>query len=917
MTEILKKLGYTKQKCETCGNEFWSIPERATCGDAPCDEYEFIGNPATDVGYDLFEIQNAFRQFFESKGHTSVSRYPVLAKRWRDDVFLVGASIYDFQPWVTSGLVDPPANPLVIAQPSIRLNDVDNVGRTGRHMTCFTMGAHHAFNRPDNEIYWRDGTVKLCHDFIASIGIDPEEITFIESWWEGGGNAGPCYEVCVRGVELATLVFMQYKILPNGEKEEIPLKTVDTGYGLERFAWISQGTPTAYDACFAPVIDKLKGMTNIDVNENILAENAQIAGMMDIETFADLRTLREKVAAKLDISVEELLKSAEPMEAIYIVADHTRCLAFMLADGIIPSNVKEGYLARLVLRRTIRFMKELEMKESLSEIMEIQLDFLSKFYPEIKDNQEHIMNIINLEEERYDKTIDKGNRIVKRTIKNLKKQNIDSMPVPTLIDLYDAHGMPPETVQEIAGQIYNADDFLVLIPDNFFTLVANQHSEEKIATGPKLELDYPTTDLLFYDDFCISKFTGEVLDVIQKDTSKNEDGSEIAIILDRTAFYPEGGGQPSDVGYLVIEGENFEVKHTEKVGTVVLHKIVSDKDIDYFKNDIKIIGKTVTGMIDWDRRIALARNHTATHLIIAASKIVLGDHIWQAGAQKGLERSRLDLSHYKRITQEELNEIERIANELVMENISLDIKWMNRDEADKKYGFTLYQGGVVPGSVIRVINIPNVDVQACAGTHVLNTGDIGLIKINKTERIQDGVERLDFSAGIAAVQSMQTNDEYLRNSGDIFKVTAEQLPKTCDRFFSEWKAQKNEINKLKSEIANLKISSLADNLDEINGLKVLKHVIDGDIKELQKIATDFTDNGKADIAIIGNNDGKIVGAASQSAIDSGIKINDIIKESASVLGGGGGGRPTLAQGAGPHADKIEKALELALKLLVN
>ncbi|MCL2688144.1 MAG: DHHA1 domain-containing protein, partial [Methanobrevibacter sp.] len=460
--------------------------------------------------------------------------------------------------------------------------------------------------------------------------------------------------------------------------------------------------------------------------------------------------------------------------------------------------------------------------------------------------------------------------------------------------------------------------FIVKIPDNFFTLVANQHSEEKIATETKLELDYPKTDLLFYNHILnLPEFKGEVLDVIEKTSSEKENTSEIAIILDKTAFYPEGGGQPSDIGYLIIEGENYEVKHTEKVGDVVLHKIVSDRGIDYFKNNIKLMGKTVNGIIDWDRRIALARNHTATHLIIAASKRVLGNHIWQSGAQKGLKHSRLDLSHYKRISQEELNEIERIANELVMENIALDIKWMNRDEADKEYGFTLYQGGVVPGSVIRVINIPGVDVQACAGTHVSNTGDIGLIKINKTERIQDGVERLDFSAGIAAVQSMQTNDEHLRDSSDIFKVTAEQLPKTCDRFFNEWKAQKNEIDKLKSEIAKLKISSLTDNLDEINRLKVLRQVINGDIKELQNIATDFTDNGKADIAIIGNNEGKIVGAASKVAIDKGIKINEIIKESASVLGGGGGGRLTLAQGAGPKADKIEEALELALELLAN
>lgn len=168
----------TPKTCKTCGNDFWSIGERETCGDAPCDEYQFIGNPATPQKYDLFSIQDLFIRFFQERGHTPIRRYPVLAKRWRDDVFLVGASIYNFQPWVTSGQTKPPANPLVVAQPSIRLNDVDNVGRTGRHMTCFTMGAHHAFNTPENEIYWKDETVKYCHDFITHLGIDEEEITF-------------------------------------------------------------------------------------------------------------------------------------------------------------------------------------------------------------------------------------------------------------------------------------------------------------------------------------------------------------------------------------------------------------------------------------------------------------------------------------------------------------------------------------------------------------------------------------------------------------------------------------------------------------------------------------------------------------------------------------------------------------------
>ncbi len=897
MVEIFDKLGYKKQKCKTCGHEFYSQVERDTCGDAPCDEYEFIGNPATDKPYTLYEIQQVFREFLESEGHTPIKRYPILAKRWRDDVFLVGASIFCFQPWVTSGMVKPPANPLEIEQPSVRLNDVDNVGRTGRHMTCFTMGSHTVINTEDNFIYWEDETIRLCHEFFKYIGINTEEICFIKSWWEGGGNEGPCYEVCVRGVELATLVFIQYKTLDNGEKEEIPIKVVDTGYGLERIAWISQGTPTAYDACFAPVVDKLKELTNVKVNTDILARNAQIAGMMDIEDIGDIKELRQQVANSLGISLDELLESAEPMEAVYIIADHTRCLAFMLADGIIPSNVKEGYLARLVLRRTIRFMKELNMKESLKEIMEIQLEFLTKFYPEIEDSKNHIMNIISLEEERYQTTIKKGTSIVKRSIKRLKKEGKSEMPLDMLMDLYDAHGIPPESVVEIAG-----DNFNVNVPDNFFTLVAGAHEKETSNKKQSFDIDYPETDLLFYKDFYQKEFEAEVLGVFKKDGNNT-------LIFDKTAFYPEGGGQPSDIGTVCIDQKTLNINYAEKINNIVLHHVDGDVDLDQF------VGKKVEGKINWDRRITLARHHSATHLIVAAARKILGEHIWQAGAQKGVKRSRIDLSHYKRISQDELNEIEKLANEYVMENIDLDIKFHTRDEAEALYGFRLYQGGIVPGKSIRVVKIPGIDVQACAGTHVLRTGDIGPIKINKTERVQDGVERIDFSAGIAAVESIQNENKLLRESSKIFKVDENQLPKTCDRFFSEWKSQKNEIDKLKSQIASLKMNSLADDVNVINGFKVVKQLVDADFKELQKIATDFTDNGKADIVLMGNNDGKIVGAASQDAIDKDIKINDIIKKAASVLGGGGGGRLTLAQGAGPNKDKMEDALDVAIGLI--
>ncbi|MFY9639043.1 MAG: alanine--tRNA ligase [Methanobacterium sp.] len=896
MSRQLEELGFTKKTCATCGNDFWSIGDRTTCGDAPCDKYDFIGNPATAKKFDLYDIQKEFNNFFKERGHTPIRRYPVLAKRWRDDVFLVGASIYDFQPWVTSGLVEPPANPLVIAQPSIRLNDVDNVGRTGRHMTCFTMGAHHAFNSDDNHIYWKDETVKYCHDFIKHIGIDPKEITYIESWWEGGGNAGPCYEICVRGVELATLVFIQYKTTAEG-LVEIPLKIVDTGYGLERFAWISQGTPTAYDASFGPVIEQLKKLAYVEHDEYILAENARIAGMMDIEDIADLKELRHRVAERLGLSAEELRNATEPMEAVYVIADHTRCLCFMIADGVIPSNVKEGYLARLVLRRTIRFMNDLKLKESLGEIMKIQLEFLSITYPEIKKQQTHILNVITLEEQRYGKTISKGRKLVERSIKDLKKENKDEIPVSMLIKLYDSHGIPPETIDEIA----KLKNFKVEVPDNFYTLVAAEHSEEILKDKKELVLDFPETDLVFYDKPHKTEFEAGIIGFHENN-----------VILDRTIFYPEGGGQPSDVGFIGIKGnkmDKFPVLHAEKIHGVVLHRM-DKKDIEKLK---PYKGSRVTGKIDPDRRIALTQNHTSTHLIVAAARKVLGSHIWQAGAQKGVKRSRIDLSHYKRISNDDLQEIELIANKYVMGNYQVHTKWMDRTKAEKKYGFNIYQGGIVPGINIRTVKIDDIDVQACAGTHVKLTGDIGLIKITKTERIQDGVERIDFSAGEAAIKAVQLDDDIIKDSSGVFKVTGEQLPKTCDRFFNEWKAYKNEIERLKDEIASLKIGDLENHTINIGNMKVLSSIVEADMKELVKIATDLIENENGiDVVVLGNREGNIVGASSEKAVNNGVKVNDIIKGAAKILGGGGGGRSNLAQGAGPNSDKINDALKFVI-----
>ena len=358
-----------------------------TCGEPPCEEYTFIGNSPMAKPMDVHEMREAYLSFFEAQGHGRVRRYPIVA-RWRDDVFFTQASIYDFQPWVIDGVIEPPHNPLTISQTCVRFNDIDNVGRTGRHYTFFEMLAHHAFNKSGQEIYFKDRTVELCHRLLVErLGIDPRLMRYVEEWWEGGGNSGPCLEVILEGVELATLVFMQYRETPQG-RVPMDMTVVDTGYGLERLTWLSQGTPSAYEAVFGPVVEGIQKEVGIRPDPRVLEAYSKIAGMLNMKTAADVRELRRSTAARLGVSYDELLATIVPMEHIYVICDHSRALAFMLNDGVVPSNVREGYFARMLVRRALRAMRDLDMKSTLADIVGQQIDYFSPHFPELIENRE-------------------------------------------------------------------------------------------------------------------------------------------------------------------------------------------------------------------------------------------------------------------------------------------------------------------------------------------------------------------------------------------------------------------------------------------------------------------------------------------------------------------------------------------------
>ncbi|MBA1342660.1 MAG: Alanine--tRNA ligase [ANME-2 cluster archaeon] len=907
--------GFVRKQCPKCGGYFWTRDEeKETCGDAPCDEYTFIGSPAFSKEYDLAGMREAFLSFFEANGHTRIDRYPVIA-RWRDDIYLTIASIADFQPFVTSGIVPPPANPLCISQPCIRLDDLDSVGRSGRHLTNFEMMAHHAFNDPDKEIYWKDETVEYCDRLLSDLGI-ARDVTYKEEPWAGGGNAGPCLEVLVGGLEIATLVFMDMCESGDGEIDikgkqysKMDNYIVDTGYGLERLVWASKGSPTIYDAIFPETVNKVMEHAGIEHSlqdpeyAKVLAQNARLSGLFDLDLTTDLENLRKTVAKTIGIDVERLKAIIEPVEKVYAIVDHSRCLAFMLGDGIVPSNAKAGYLARLVIRRMLRQMDALKLDVPIADLVEMQLSSIGD--PAYLRRLDTAREILDLEEEKYRQVISKGRRLLSRSVK--KFEDTGTIPTSQLIEWYDTYGIPPEVTKEVA----DSEKIGIDLPDNFYSMVASTHAAAptQVAETPYAEYAdrlkfLPKTLHLFYDEPSGITFEAVVLDVFDNH-----------VVLDQTLFYPEGGGQPADHGTIAAPDIVLRVVDVQSANGIILHEVDEpQEDLAYLVKK----GDIISGTIDSKRRFAHTQHHTATHIVNHCAKAVLGDHVWQTGAQKSETKARLDITHFKRITDDEFYEIERLANEEVVKNQRVYTELMDRIDAEKEYGFVLYQGGVPPGSDIRVVRVGG-DVEACAGTHLRYTGMIGQIKLLHTERIQDGVERIEFAAGAAAVLASQARDSILNSACSILRVPPEKLPDAADRFFTEWKELSKQNTRLKEELASALAGNMVAGARSAGDVRVASYVsADADMQELIKIAGAMRQIPDM-IAFVGSthDSGKVVVSVGSDARASGFDAGAIVREICKEIGGSGGGKPDLAQGGGPEAGKLQGAFDAGIDSIMK
>jgi alanyl-tRNA synthetase len=844
--DFFRRAGFSRHVCRHCGDPFWSEKPREVCAESPCTPYSFQGQSPFSRAFDMDSFREFFLTFFEKRGHTRIRRYPVVP-RWRNDVMFVQASIYDFQPWVTNGVMEPPANPLTISQPCLRFNDIENVGVTGRHNTIFEMMAHHAFNRPGHEIYFKARTIELCHELLTQeLGVPGGEISYKEESWEGGGNLGPSMSVGLRGLEVATLVFMEY-VRAGSQLRPMPLSVVDTGYGLERFVWMSQGTSTVYEAIFPAIL-------------------------------------------------KEIPSSFTPSEAA-ILADHGKSFAFLFTDGVVPSNVREGYLARLLLRRMLRILDRHPGELSLVRLLEVVTRSLEGPFPELRSNLSGLREVLELEEQRFREALERGRAQVRRLEERWQREK-RAITVDDLVQLYDSLGVTPDVAQQELKVPLE-------IPPDFYSRVALRHERESrpaegsyaIEEGgpgvPEPPSSTPATNVLYFQDPYTREFSAQVL------------WSEGPfVVLDRTYFYPTGGGQITDTGQL---GDRKVVEVLRR-GPWVIHRL--DLPGEWAP------GASVKGRIDGERRQQLMQHHTGTHLLNGALRRLLGPHIWQAGAYKGVEGARLDVTHYKNLSPQELSQVENLVNQVIREDRPVSSRWESRTEAEGKYGFTVYQGGAVPGKTLRIVDIEGFDVEACGGTHCTRTGEVGLLKVLSTERIQDGMLRLNFVAGARAYEVVTEHERMLSELSRELSVPVAQLLPTVrslkERLRAlEQQARQDSRQALRGEARTL-LSSHRESHELAAGYRLVLARTGHTPGELKELARDLTRDPKVVAVLTGRaNDGTTTIFVASG--DPGrLSAREVLRAVLDAWPGKGGGNPSAATASGPEDPALEGALSRAI-----
>ena len=870
--------------------------------------------------YGLNELREMYLKFFESKGHLRLPSFSLVPQNDKS-ILLINAGMTPMKPWFT-GEEEPPRHRVTTCQKCIRTGDIENVGHTARHGTYFEMLGNFSFGD-----YFKKEAIPWAWEFLTSpewVGLEPDRLypsvfegnettpaddeAFAiwrddigipenrifrfgkeDNFWEhGSGPCGPCSEIyydrgaeygcgkpgctvgcdCDRYVEVWNIVFSQFNNDGHGHYEELKQKNIDTGMGLERLACVCQNVNSLFD---------------VDTVMNITNKVSELTGAHYGES------------QKTDVSLR-------------VITDHIRSSTFMICDGILPSNEGRGYVLRRLLRRAARHGKLLGVNEPfLYRIVDTVIHENECQYPELREKQAYITRVIRTEEENFAKTIDGGMKIFSEMLENHKAKGETVFSGADAFKLYDTYGFPIDLTNEMVKEVGLSVD-----EDAFRQLMQEQKVRAREArkalgdlgwAGVEFGKEIPATEFVGYTNL---ESDAKIVAIVAEDELRDAitAGQDAILVLDRTPFYAEMGGQVADHGVIFAGDAKFAVSDVQKnKGGKFMHygKLLSGS---------VSVGDAVTASIDADRRKAIMRAHSATHLLDYALRTVLGDHAHQAGSLVEPDRLRYDFTHFSAVTAEELMQVSHLVSELILDGMDVETKEMPVAEAKKLGAIALF--GEKYGDVVRVVNMGGKSIELCGGTHVENTAKVGPFRIVSESSVASGVRRIEAVTGLAFIDMVDEMNLRLVKAAETLKTTPGELIAKAQSSMAEIRELHQTIEKMKDKVFAGDVDNLMFAAKKVGDLKVVTAVRQGtDANDLRKLGDFLRDKDASIVAVLGTVNGEkvtLLAVCGKNAVASGIKAGDIIRNIAPIVGGKGGGKPDSAMGGGTNALKLDDAL---------
>ena len=872
--------------------------------------------------FGLNELREMFLSFFESKGHLRLPSFSLIPQN-DASLLLINSGMAPMKPYFT-GEQEPPRRRVCTCQKCIRTGDIENIGKTARHGTYFEMLGNFSFGD-----YFKKEAIHWSWEFLTSpewVGLDPNRLypsvfegnettpaddeAFdiwnkeigvpadhifrfgkADNFWEhGSGPCGPCSEIyydrgeeygcgkpdctvgcdCDRYIEVWNNVFSQFNNDGEGNYTELKQKNIDTGMGLERLACVCQGVPSLFD---------------VDTVMNITAKVTEITGATYGQSHA------------MDVSLR-------------VITDHIRSATFMICDGVLPSNEGRGYVLRRLLRRAARHGKLLGVNDPfLFKVCDTVVHENEGHYPELRERQDYITKVIRVEEENFAKTIDGGLKIFNEMLEEHKAKEEKTFSGADAFKLYDTYGFPIDLTLEMVEE-----QGMTLDEAEFHKQMDEQRARARKArealgdlgwAGVEFGKEVPATEFVGYTNTAINDAKVVALVVENEQAEELMPGVDAILVLDKTPFYAEMGGQVADHGVITAEGVSFVVTDVQKnKGGKYMH-------YGKLTQGVLKLGDTVTASIDTSRRKAIMRAHSATHLLDAALRSVLGDHVHQAGSLVEADHLRFDFTHFSAMTAEELAKVEAMVNEAVMEGYDIVTEEMPIEDAKKRGAIALF--GEKYGDVVRVVDMgEGYSVEFCGGTHLDNTAKVGVFHINSEFSVASGVRRIEAITGKASLELMHQNQAALAQAAATLKAKPAELCEKAESVMGEVKKLQQTIEKYKAREAAGETDRLLSGAKELGGLKVLTTTVaDADANALRQMGDMLRDKNPNIVAVLATvNGGKItfLAVCGKEAVSKGIKAGDIIKTVTPICGGKGGGKPDSAMGGGSDVSKLNEAL---------